>query len=203
MPSRTKVDRLVVNLHWTTDNVNSLVDMPTSATSLVISKDAKAIVPSGIAPVQHPGRSWSKREMADHSWDQSRTNAVTPMTFLFLEKQVSSTRHSLSNSQGIGSGGSSSCLYVTRTGQAVTLINLSFFEPETTFKCIMNEIFLLLNLPELDVLFKDQDGKLKKEWIFVVDNGPAEQPNCSLVQFCLVRLLKFLNLEKIKQVGIS
>ena len=42
---------------------------------------------------------------------------------------------------------------VTRTGQAVMLINISFFEAETTFRG-MNEIFHLLTLPELDSLFE-------------------------------------------------
>ena len=57
--------------------------------SVIISKDAKAIIPSGMAPVQRPGPSWRKRDqLPDHTWDQSRTNAVTPMTCLFLETKV-------------------------------------------------------------------------------------------------------------------
>jgi hypothetical protein len=48
-------------------------------------------------------------------------------------------------------------------------LNLSFFEPETTFKCL-NEIFTLLSLPALDRFFRDQTtGHLKKEFLFVVD----------------------------------
>ena len=57
--------------------------------SLVVSKDAKAIIPADIAPVQWPGHSWSKcLELPDHTWDQSRTNAATPMTFLLLQTIV-------------------------------------------------------------------------------------------------------------------
>ena len=61
-PPRTGVQHLVVNLHWSTANVNLLVDschnMPHC---LVVSKDAKAIIPTDIAPVQHPGHSWKQR----------------------------------------------------------------------------------------------------------------------------------------------
>ncbi len=46
-------------------------------------------------------------------------------------------------------------------------------------------------------------GKLKKEFTFIVDNGPAEQPSCPLVRMCLVHLLKFLNLEKVTQVSFA
>ena len=34
-------------------------------------------------------------------------------------------------------------------------------------------------------------GKIRREWIFVIDNGPAEQPKSRLVKICLVRLLNF------------
>ena len=33
-------------------------------------------------------------------------------------------------------------------------------------------------------------GKLKQESTFIVDNGPAEQPCCPLVQMCMVCFLK-------------
>lgn len=149
--------------------------------------------------VQRPGHSWSKRlELPDHTWDQSRTNAITPKTFLFLntkeEKAVDSTQ---------GQEVNTTTLTITRTGQGVTLVNPSFYEPETTFKC-MNEILHLLTIPGLDSLFRDEKtGCLKKEFIFVVDNGPAEQPSSPLVQMCLARLLNFLKLDKITQVSFA
>lgn len=53
----------------------------------------------------------------------------------------------------------------------------------------MNELLLLLSLPALDTFFRDKTaGKLKKEFTFVVDNGPTEQPSSPAVQMCLVRL---------------
>jgi len=39
--------------------------------------------------------------------------------------------------------------------------------------------------------------------VFVVDNGPAEQPSSHLVQMCLVRLLNFLQLDKLTQVSFA
>ena len=48
-----------------------------------------------IAPVQILGHSWKKRELPDHTWDQSRTNGITPMTFLFLETKNIDTTYSL------------------------------------------------------------------------------------------------------------
>ena len=80
------------------------------------------------------------------------------------------------------------------SGQCVTLINLSFYEPDTTFKCL-NELCYLLTLTELDVFFRNHIRQLRKEFIFVVDNGPAEQPISPLVRMCLARLLHFLNLD--------
>ena len=70
-----------MNLH--VDSSHGLLDC------LVISKDAKAIVPTDISPVQHPGPTWKRLiELLDHTWDQSRTNAITPMNFLFLHSEI-------------------------------------------------------------------------------------------------------------------
>ena len=61
--------------------------------------------------------------------------------------------------------------------KAATLVNLSFYEPETAFNC-MNEIFFMLTLPELDEYFQCPSTKqLKEEFIFVVDNGLSEAPS--------------------------
>ena len=131
----------VVNLHWSTANVNLIVDYAESKNSAVICKDCKAIVPENITP---PGHSWSKREELDHSWDQSQANAVTPMSFLFLQTQVKET---LSQIDFTGLKGK--LVTITRSGQGETLVNPSFFEPDTTFKCL-NELLCLLTLPGLD-----------------------------------------------------
>lgn len=203
-PPRTGVEQFVINLHWTTSNVNLIVDSCHGLSHcLVVSKDAKSIIQTDIAPVQHPGHSWKKRlELPDHTWDQSRVNAVTPMTFLFLLTKIDQLPASSVNLLDIQVS-DTTVLQLTRTGQSITLINISFYEPETTFKCL-NEILYLLSLSELDVFFRDsRTQELKKEWVFVVDNGPAEQPNCFLVKMCLVRLLNFLKLDKICQVSFA
>ena len=203
-PPRIGVPQIVVNLHWTTANVNLMVDSTLSLSHCVVmSKDAKSIVLADSSPVQLPGHSWRKKlVLPDHSWDQSRTNAVTPMTYLFLQPIVSTLPYSQLESLDIHVS-QSTVLQVTRSGQGVTLLNLSFFEPDNTFKCL-NEVFLLLSIFALDPFFRDRlTGKLKKEFTFVVDNGPAEQPNCPLVKMCLVRLLLFLDLHKITQVSFA
>ena len=124
------------------------------------------------------------------------------MTFLFLLTKVDQLPASSVNFLDIQVS-DTTVLQLTRTGQSVTLLNLSFYEPETTFKCL-NEICYLLSLTELDVFFRDPSShELKKKWVFVVDNGPAEQPSSHLVMMCLVRLLNFLKLDKICQVSFA
>ena len=60
----TGVKQLVVNLHWSTANVNLIVDGSHCLSyCLIVSKYAKAIIPGEIAPVQWPGHSWSRRNM--------------------------------------------------------------------------------------------------------------------------------------------
>ena len=68
------------------------------------------------------------------------------------------------------------------------------------FRCI-NEIFKLLIEPSLDDNFRDAgSGKLKSTFIFVVDNGPSECPSSSMVKMLLVRMAKFLKLDRILQI---
>ena len=84
---------------------------------------------------------------------------------------------------------------VTRTGKAVTLINLSFTGSETVFR-VFNELFLLMCIPSLDSFFRNQTtGKLKEMMGFIVDNGPSEAQNNFSVQMLIVRLVKFLDLS--------
>ena len=93
--------------------------------------------------------------------------------------------------------------YITRSGQGVTLLYLSFFEPDTTFKC-MNENLYLFTLPALKQHFEGcATGHIEKELVFVVDNGPQEKPSNPLVQMCMVRILQVLKLHKITQVSFA
>ena len=209
-PPHTKVDKLVVNLHYSSANVNYICDYARQHQENVFvdSKDAKKIVCGDITPVQKPGKTWGSVEYPDHDWDQSRNNAVTPMTHLFLRTDITHREDSIISNPTISelellSPFSSTVLHVTRTGKSVTLINPSLLEPETTFR-LFHEILLLLTKPSLDGVFRNpRTGCLKREFVFIVDNGPAEDPSSHLVQLLMVRLLKLLNLDKVVQVSFA
>lgn len=91
-----------------------------------VSNDAKAIILADSSSVQRPGPYWSRMQvLPEHTWDQSRTNAVTPTIFLiqkpvtgpFPSNQLKSLDIQVSHS---------TTLQVTRSGQGITLLNLSF-----------------------------------------------------------------------------
>ena len=145
----------------------------------------QTIIPGGIQPVQLPGKSWKKIHYEDHTFEQGRTNAVYPMTHLFInpmryEQKYDSSTLELSR-------------VVTRTGVPVSIIYSAHFELETTFNA-MNELLCMLTMPQPDFLFRMDCGVLKKNFSFIVDNGHGEDPDS---QMCLARLLfvlgKFLN----------
>ena len=76
-------------------------------------------------------------------------------------------------------------MYTTHT---VTLLYLSFYEPDTAFKCA-NEVLYLMSLPLLDSLFRNPvTGMMKDDIIMHADNGSSFN---NLVVILLVRLLKF------------
>ncbi|CAG2190070.1 unnamed protein product [Mytilus edulis] len=184
------------NAHYCRAHVNFELEKAASeeTDTLVDAKDAKGIVCSDIDPVQNIGKSWLDKTRQDHQFDQSRTNACTPMTHLFL-KTISS--------DAIIQSSNLTVMNVVRTGQPVTLVNISFFEPETVYRCF-NELFHLLSIPALDIFFRNQEtGNIRKKWIFVVDNGPSEAPASTVVRMLLVRLVNFLNLEKATQISFE
>ena len=169
-----------VNAHWSTSHVNYLIDSASENESgcFLDSKDAKCIVCGDIAPVLKPGKSWANFETPDHSFDQSRVNAVTPMTHLFMEiPKISDAELQIPGTDCI--------ITVTRSGKAVTLINLSLSEPETVFR-VFNELFYLMSIPSLDKFFRNpQTGKLKEVMGFIVDNGPSESRQVFSCKCCL------------------
>ena len=121
-PPRTGVEQFVVNLHWSTQNVNLSLDVAHSFPNIFIvdSKDAKAKVHSDVSPVQKPGKTWRKMTLPDHDWNRSAHNAITPMSHLFIETDLT-----------LEDQGEQNLVYsVRRTGKAATLINLSYFEPD-------------------------------------------------------------------------
>ena len=145
---------------------------------------------------------WQTFETPDHTFDQSRKNAVTPISHLFVETKVSQERD-LNVDVHCPVPCTESTIHLTRTGQAITLINISYFEPETVFR-VFNEFFYLLSVPSLDAYFRNpKTGKLKEIISFVVDNGPSEAPSNLLVKLLLVRLRKMLNVDKVTQISFA
>ncbi len=73
-PPRTGVEQFVINLHWSTQNMNLTLDYAHKFPENVIvdSKDGKAKIQADVAPVQKPGKTWRKITLPDHDWD--RTN---------------------------------------------------------------------------------------------------------------------------------
>ena len=141
---------------WSTANVNLILDGCQDLASPVPScvQGCKSyIIPTDMAPVQHPRHSWKSHvELPDHSWDQSRINAVTPMTFMSLKTKTIPCQSPASSVQNLDMHISdTTILHLTPSGQCVTLINLSFYESDTTFKCL-NEVCYLLTLSEPDYM---------------------------------------------------
>ena len=81
-----------------------------------------------VRPVQLPGKSWKKTDYPDRDWNQSRENVVTPNTHLFVETVVVPRQHLVPDDDYRAiAGPTGTPLYIKRTGQAVTLLSLSFF----------------------------------------------------------------------------
>jgi hypothetical protein len=161
---RTGLIEEKINAHYQRSQINYYLDMAAKneAETLVDAKDAKGIVCADIDPVQNMGKSWRKRERLDHQWDQSRVNAITPMTHLFVKTLTDDT---------VIECGNIKFTQHNRSGQAVTLVNLSLYEGETVFQCF-NEIFHLMSIPALDQFFRGPEtAALKKNgclWLITV-----------------------------------
>ena len=194
-PPRIGVEQFVVNLHWSTHNVNLTIDCAHLFPNIIMidSKDAKAKVNTDVSPVQKPGKTWRKITVPDHDWDRLADTSITPMTHLFMETVVNYEHNENDN-----------YFYnVRRTGAAATLLNLSYFEPETVQR-VFNELFLLLIDPALDKFFRNPEtGKLKEHFVFIVDNGPSEASCKLLVRMWLARLARVLKLKSVTQKSFA
>ena len=130
------------------------------------------------------------------------------MSHLFLKTEETSRKSRLSRQQNqnkldvlLGSlpGKSETIIRQQRTGKAVTVLRLSHYENETVFRSI-NELLFLMTLPHLDSYFRDPStGKLKQNFVFVVDNG-VDMPRSPLVGMLLERLQRYLGIRKVMQV---
>jgi hypothetical protein len=194
-PPRTGVEQFVVNLHWSTQNVNLTLDYANKFPENVVvdSKDAKAKIQADVAPVQKTGKTWKKITLPDHDWSRTTYNSVTPMTHLFLNTDLA-----------LEDNADNKYIYsVRRTGKASTLLSLSYFEPQTVQR-VYNELFLLLINPALDECFRNpKTGRLKEHFVFIVDNGPSEAPSSPLVRMWLARIARVLKLKSVTQKSFA
>ena len=204
-----------VSLHKAPDTapssakVNTILDeaAENAFETFVDSYDAKQVVRPND---KHNNKTWRQCEYHDHTYDQSRNNAVTPMTHLFERteetrcevKYHSCIRASASDVFFSSNEREETKIHQKWTGRAVTVLRLSLYENETVF-CSINEILYLMTLPQLDHCFCDSNsGKLKQSFVFVENNG-VDMRRSPLVKMLLVRLLKYLGLKKICQVSFA
>ena len=209
-PDTAPIKALVIDVHWSSANVNAILDEAAQNPSEVVvdSYDAKQVVR---ATDRHNLKTWKQCEYEDHTYDQSRQHAITPMSHLFL-KTVETSRESQRSHQlhpntsdallGSSSEKHETIIHQKRTGKAVTVLRLSHYENETVFRSV-NELLFLMTLPHLDSHFRDPNtGKLKQNFVFVVDNG-VDMPRSPLVQMLLVRLRRYLGIKKVTQVSFA
>ena len=101
-------------------------------TVISLSPEMLNVVVSDIPPVLKPGRLWKKQVYPDHTFDQSRNNAVMPVSHLFLETRIT-TPPPLS--EGCFSvPNTSASIHVTRTGKAVKIVNYLFTRLKQLFE---------------------------------------------------------------------
>ena len=207
-PDTAPIKGFVVDVHWSSANVNAILDEKPHKTLVVDSYDAKQVVRPAD---RHNLKTWRPCEYEDHTYDQSRRNAITPMSHLFLrteetsrESLVSRLRYQNQQDALLGSSPAKreTVIHQKRTGKAVTVLRLSHYESETVFRSI-NELLFLMTLPHLDANFRDPStGKLKQNFVFVVDNG-VDMPRSPLVGMLLVRLQRYLGIKKVTQVSFA
>lgn len=73
---------------------------------------------------------------------------MTPITYLFIQSKVLPFNAPALNSANLNIPGTQIEVKVTRSGKAVTLINLLRYEPETVLR-VFNEVCYLMSIPKL------------------------------------------------------
>lgn len=167
-PDTAPIKQSVLNVHWSSANVNAILDeaAENQSETFVDSYDAKQVVHPND---RHNMKTWRRCEYEDHTYDQSRKNAVTPMSHLFLKTEESHRESRFSKYENdanffVGaSGRQETVIHQKRTGKATTVLRLSYYENKTVFRAV-NELLYLMTLPQLDSYFRNPDtGKLKKK----------------------------------------
>ncbi|KAJ7394611.1 hypothetical protein OS493_000429 [Desmophyllum pertusum] len=206
-PDTAPVKEKVINIHWTAANINYVLDLASKEPNnyCVDSRDAKQVIRANTG---HGGRTWKNIQNPDHTFDTSRTNAVTPMTHLLVETVETKRTVTLNNQPKLKelflspSPSTDVVVHVKRTGRAVTMLNLSHYEPETIFRSV-NEFLYMITLPALDACFRNPEtGNIKEMLVSIVDNG-IEKPRSPLVKMLLVRLRRLLGLKVVVQMSFA
>ena len=122
---------------------------------------------------------------------EQRITLLTPMTHLFME----TTRH-------LDETADEDYYYsVKLSGQAVILLNLPHFEPETVQRAFNERNTLTFDQPFVGQTFsKFRD---KEHFIFTVDNGPSEALSNPFVKMWLVRMARVLKLKSVTQESFA
>ena len=206
-PDTAPIKDKVINIHWTSSNVNYVLDKASKEPNIycVDSRDAKQVIRANTG---HGGRTWRNIQNPDHTFDTSRTNAVTPMTHLLVETIETKRNLTLNNNPKLQelflspSPRSEVVVHIKRTGKAITFLNLSHYEPETIFRSV-NEFLYMITLPALDACFRNPEtGQFKETLVSIVDNG-IEKPRSPLVKMLLVRLRRLLGLKAVVHVSFA
>ena len=152
------------------------------------SRDAKAVIRPNIS---FGGKTWKNISNPDHTYDTSRTNAVTPMTHLFVQTTETARTVKFNTDDNVQELFMTTLprkeviIHLKRSGTAATVLNLSYYEPETAIRSV-NELLYLMTLPSLDSFFRNPlTGRLKDVLVSVVDNG-VEMPRSPIVKMLLV-----------------
>ena len=206
-PDTAPVKDLVIDIHWTSANVNHVLDEASKNphSYCVDSRDAKQVIRANMG---HGGCTWKNIQTPDHTFDTTRTNAVTPMTHLLIETKETRRTVTLNKQPQLQelylspSPRTDVVVHVKRTGRALTLLNLSQYEPETIYRSI-NEFLFMITLPELDSCFRNPEtGRMKENLVSIVDNG-IEKPRSPLVKMLLVRLRQLLGLRLVIHMSFA
>lgn len=123
-PDTAPIKEKVINIHWTSSNVNYILDKASKDQNnyCVNSRDAKQVIR---ASTGHGGRTWRNIQNPDHTFNTSRTNAVTSMTNLLGQTVETKKKLTVNNNPRIQelflspSPRSNIVTHIKRTGKAL------------------------------------------------------------------------------------
>ena len=137
--TRDKNKHQSINSHFCIADVQYSLTNVHLCDGATIARDNKAKVHCDVEVVQRASKSWVKVQYSDHNWEKSSERTLTPTTYQFVNlTELSKQEVLLSEIDGIP-------LVKTRvTGEALTLIQASFFEPESCFRHL-NELLYVMS----------------------------------------------------------